>query len=263
MKKIFVAIASLVIGITASAQPYSPGQLIMFGDVPAIVITVDDSGEHGLAVSMPAVQPKSQIFYKKIWVGDVSKKEVEAAFEAHPNWMYSNSEWVYLANKAKVADKLWTEVATALWEQLGSDGEKNTEIIKQYCAEKGYKVAAYFPWVQWAIDLGDGWFCPGKNEVKAFAKFYAGGIGSEYKMLGAKWLLHAKQLAQDDFQGRYCLQTLGSSGIISSSLCKNEKGFIKPYNLITMVSKAGPYYFRGGCWASMLTTSNIAAFRKF
>lgn len=262
MRKIFLAFAALMTGTIAFAQPYSPGQYIELEGVPGIVISVDSDGEHGLAVSMPGLIDSR---YQKLWVGNVSKKEVEAAFAAHPNWIYTAKDWIFNTQKTKVAQKLWDEVAAELWDRLGSDGEKNTEAIKEYCSEKGYSLKEYFPWVEWSTGLGEGWYSPGNDELAAFAEFYAGGIGRDFKMGKTKWLLRAKELSNDHYQVRYALQVYAVEGFLSTSLCEDKKGVIWPQHLAVMSSQAGPSWFiwNDGMWGSMLATRQIAAFKKF
>ena len=267
MKRTLVAMIALLSGVFAFGQKYTLGQFVEVDGIPAVVISVDESGEHGLMISAPANRPEWNT--KKLWTGDVPKKEVDAAFQAYPKADCTKEGWIFKIKKSKElkeAEKLWMEVANDLWDRLGTDGETNTAMIKQYSAEKGCAVGKYFPWVEWALNLGEGWYSPGSAEVNNFATYYnPDGIGFKYAKSMFKWQARAKELSGGDERAASILEAYGMGGIISSSLVKtNEKTVtIKPYNLVSTRNKMGFYWFQTGWWSYTPATSHIAAFRKF
>jgi len=265
MKKLFVVLATLLMGAsTGFAQKYVQGEFVVLDEVPAFVLYVDDSGQHGVIMSIPAYGrgAMSGSFGSQIWTGKNSKKKEQEAFWAsHPDWICKSFDWKSKKKDMKkdVAD--YAQALADLEEILGPDGEKNTRAIEGYCAEKGLNMDKLFPEVKWARSLGEGWYVAGDDEIEKFASYYADGINN--KIHGTRWLFIAKDLSNDQFQMRYGLQAYATVGIQSTSLCRAKKGGGLVFQkLIVMQTKIGPWWFawNDGVWSG---DRNIAACRKF
>jgi len=264
MKKLFIFLALFLVSASVcSAQKYVLGDFLELDGVPCFVLQVDDSGQHGLIMSMPALGRGNMIidFNEKVWVGQNAKKKDIANYHSqHPDWICKSFDWQSKKGSTAEEKKIYAQTLADLEEYLGSDGEKNTQIITSYCEEHGYDIARFFPEIAWAKNLGEGWYVAGDDELDKFATFYAGGVNQ--KILGARWLFIASDLSQGNFQMRYGLQAYAQIGIRSSSLCRNKKGLLMFQELVVMQTKAGPWWFiwNNGKWGG---DRNVAAIRKF
>ena len=152
---------------TASAQ-YKVGEAFVKDGVPCIIIDVDASGQHGLAMSL---QPT----YKAM--KDAKKTG---------NW-----EWYCKPTKLKGKDKkLKTEYLSEFYNRYKCDsirirtsgmstaerpitsrsGRENMDNLMAFCDEKGIAMEVYFPEFHWAQTLGKDWFIPGADELELYVK---------------------------------------------------------------------------------------------
>ena len=74
-------------------------------------------------------------------------------------------------------------------------GDENQKIITDYCQENDVDLALYFPAEHWAIQLGDGWFIPGNDELEQVILNDIKGLGKKYNMPISEALKVAKETA--------------------------------------------------------------------
>ncbi len=216
MKRFSITFALLlIICIGASAQK-KLGDYIEIGGIPAFVFSLDGTGEHGLAMSIPAFEEKG---LKK--VDKLVKKgllTVEQAEKLKGNLLGS-------FNRQGSGIKKSEELFAGLLDRLTDNGQNNQEQIVKYCEEKGISLRKVFPMQYWAKNLGEGWFVPGDQELTAFADFYFGGLGKKHS-LGIKFQYHAKDLSSNELI-QESLSRMVFYGLYSSSCYHADAGFRK------------------------------------
>ncbi|MBQ2950411.1 MAG: hypothetical protein IJE12_05120 [Prevotella sp.] len=203
------------------------GDYIEINGVPAFIFYVDDSQEHGLAMSLPAMDNKE--------IGKLIKKKLLSEEQAK---VYKTNVLDFDNYKKAGLDKKDAKksIFTELIPLLGDDGEKNATAIKKYCSEKGYSMQTYFPWEHWAEQLGDGWFIPGDKELALFAQFYTGGLGGDYTITGSKFYKKGSELSDNELIKRELL-LIAYNGLISSSVHHADAGFRKLQYVTNKFSK--------------------------
>lgn len=184
--------------------------------VDCFVIHVDESGQHGLVMSYPAIKEKNfdktmEYMRKHADEFDIDEEtlpQMEKTFER----LVIDYEPYQSASGFKTARK---EILPILADSLGENGKENQKKIIQYCKDNNINLAENLPWEDWAEKLGDGWFIPGRSELKKYAKFRAGGIGSshQFKPLSKK---DAASLS-DDVMVQRVLHAMLTFGFVSSS----------------------------------------------
>ena len=138
MKKLFLSMMAVVASaLIADAQTYKVGDLYDVNGLKGIVVKVDDSGQHGLLMSLD---------------------------DSPANWCYVNEK------KDKEHKSVYTD--TEAFDE--NDGQKNMDAIEKYINETGI-TWDYFPLMKWARELGDGWYIPAKNELLDLVKAINGG----------------------------------------------------------------------------------------
>jgi len=242
MGKVLFSGLLLLAGLSVSAQnTFSLGQKVRMGDVPGFVYYLDDSGEHGLVMSMPAPFPGCRDMIEKAWTGDIGKKERKEFFTNHPSLYFNNG---FIQKNKLDTPKKRPAVYADLIPRLGVDGQANAIAIKAYCAEKGFEMSDYFPWEYWAEQLGDGWFIPGKRELELFAVFFCGGMDKENGCATVRWASLPKELSRGDKDVQWALWAISYGGnIISSTAEDPERGFEA---LCSYVPKIGAAWFYWG-----------------
>lgn len=78
-------------------------------------------------------------------------------------------------------EKLFNQYLSDLAASNTEYGESNTKAIIEYCQENGIDMQLYFPEVNYAMTLGEGWFVPGNYELELISTYYADSIGENYK----------------------------------------------------------------------------------
>ncbi len=161
----------------AAANAQKPGDYMEIGGIPAFVFYVDETGQHGLAMSMPAVYKHTlKKLDKYVKKGVITEKQAEIA----------KSGLTLDIEGYKKSGMLNPKNKTALFEELipllSDDGEKNALTIAFYCNDKNLSMEEKFPWEYWATRLGEGWFIPGDKELLLYAQFYVGGEGKSNSM---------------------------------------------------------------------------------
>lgn len=214
LKIVFFALL-LTVGVRVSAQK-KLGDYIEFGGVPAFVFYTDQTGEHGLAMSIPAFDAKSIKKTDKLVKRGLITAEQATIFKNNPLGKY---------NSQGCGGKKSEELFAGLIDRLTDNGQINQEQIIAYCEEKSISLQEKFPMQYWAQNLGEGWFIPGDDELTEFAKFYFGGLGRKHS-LGIKFLHHAKDLCSNELI-QESLYRMVYFGLFSSSCHHAGAGFRK------------------------------------
>lgn len=172
MKKIIcVLIFALCCGLSELSAQYAVGDVFEKDDVKAVVFYVDETGEHGLAITLNVVVTKEDI------------KKAQADLKAQKKAM-TKEEKLKQKEEAKDAGKRMQELYEKMkgyYADLESlttvEGKHNAKVIKDYCKEKGIDMQVCFPTLCWAETLGEGWFIPGEKEAALYADFISYGVG--------------------------------------------------------------------------------------
>lgn len=208
MKKTFIVLAAMLV-TSIAAKAWEVGD---FYDqdptgVPAVVVYVDDSGKHGLIMSPFAFTDKlykqwqkkktfakNKKFYDKWYVNKPRKKLAKeggdlSAFDAivEENNRKYEQVMTWLENAPRLYDGKLKEKdeRKAMEEFAGQNtefGEENQKAVVAYCQENNVDITQYFRQNDWAMQLGAGWFIPGIHELELFNKYFAEGVGKNYKV---------------------------------------------------------------------------------
>lgn len=205
----------LIICIGASAQK-KLGDYIEFGGIPSFVFFLDGTGEHGLAMSIPAFDEKGQKKVDKLVNKGLLTAEQAEKMKANPIGPF---------NRQGSGIKKSKELFAGLLNRLTDNGQNNQKQIEKYCEERNISLQEAFPMQYWAKNLGEGWFIPGDQELTYFANFYFGGLGKS-NSLGIKFQYHAKDLCSNELI-QYSLFKMVVYGLFSSSCYFPDSGFRK------------------------------------
>ncbi len=192
------------------------GDYVEFDGVPAFVFYLDETGEHGLAMSIPAFNDKELKnlgkMVKKGWITEEQATRFASCTMGK-------------INKQGTGVKVSQPIFERLIERLTDEGMNNQRQICDYCAENGISLQEVFPMQYWAQCLGEGWYIPGDKELTHFAYFYYGGLGRSHS-LGLKFQYHADELT-DNKLIRNSLYRMVLLGLFSSSSHFADEGFRK------------------------------------
>lgn len=217
MKKLILFL-SINLMSTIAIQAQKLGDYMEIDDVPSFVFYIDNTGKHGLAMSMPAVYTDMlKQIDKHVKKGLIDEKQAE---------LCKNGNTVDIKNYAKTG-KLKPKNKEKLFERLisklGTKGEENAIAIETYCKEHNISMQENFPWEYWATQLGQGWFIPGDEELDLFAQYYIGGVGKDHG-LGISFFSQVKKLS-DNTRVQNALAVITRSGLISSTAKFADCGF--------------------------------------
>lgn len=132
----------------------------------ALVVYVDESGEHGLLMSPTALRDGSLILK---YAAKNAGMSVEDFIAAMPMPIMARGE------KDSKISKVMKEMMSQ--NLNGTNGVENCKNIADYCESNGLPMEAYFPEMSWAASLGEGWFIPGTDELEIYANVIAQGVG--------------------------------------------------------------------------------------
>lgn len=164
MKKLILVIAIVMYSILAKA--YEVGDIIPQGNFDAVVVYVDESGEHGLMISPAAPTAASTKIAAK--AAGMSEEELLAL-----NPLPLLPEGEKNAQVKDIQEKMMQENLN------GTNGEQNAHDIAAYCEQNGIAMESTFPEVYWATLLGEGWFIPGVEELELYANTIFYGVGKK------------------------------------------------------------------------------------
>ncbi|MBP5650349.1 MAG: hypothetical protein J6X01_04650 [Bacteroidales bacterium] len=171
MKKLLLSFLLLCTILVVQAQErYHVGQMVPQGKFIAMVIYVDETGEHGLMIS-PVALPENNLLVKDML--KARAKEAGVSVEDYIPQLPTP-----LMVKGEKDSKIAKVQKAMMAENLnGTSGEENCKNIVSYCSKNGISLDDYFPEVAWAISLGEGWFIPGMDEIEIYANVITNGAG--------------------------------------------------------------------------------------
>ena len=161
--------------------------------VPAIVVYVDESGEHGLLMAPRAYTNDGYQTFCKTLNKNRAKFEKrakkistidtrEAQFNRVWDWLQTAPR--YERQKVNYKSAVFSDVA-----RLNTDrGLDNQKAIVKYCQDNNVDLGSYFFETNWALQLGDGWFIPGNHELELFSLHFGNGLGDDNKIKYQTWL---------------------------------------------------------------------------
>lgn len=228
-------------GLLANAQGL--GDYMEIDGVPGFIFYLDETGEHGLVMSFPAISEK-QLKKTEGKAMKLAKKRGLSEDE-----IKKNIQKLAIKESAK-GFKDRKEYYPELIKYLSGDGEQNTIAIADFCKEKGLNEQEFFPACYWASQLGMGWFVPGENELNKFAEFYLGGTGKGFKVKLGNFYKNSKSLS-NDIQVQEQLTSIAYNGILSSSIKDCERGFLG------LIHYHNTNALNGGEWFEL--TDNVVA----
>lgn len=213
-------ILGLMLMICVSTFAQQLGDYIEIGGVPAFVFYLDETGQHGLAMSMPALSPKQLKGIDK-YVKKELMTETQAEYFRNGNMSLDLDTY----KKAGLLKKRTKETLFGdLIPSLSGDGKNNASAIASYCQKNSLSMRDNFPWEYWASQLGDGWYIPGDNELEKFAVFFCGGLNKSNGIGSVKWASQYKHLSNDK-RVQYALGYIGMIGLMSSTAKHADSGF--------------------------------------
>lgn len=220
MKK-FCILALMCCAMFAQAQRYEVGQIIPQGTWNALVVYVDESGEHGLLMSPTAMREGTLVLKSAAKAANMTIEELVATMP------------LPLMSKGEKDAKIVKVMKEMMKQNLnGTNGQDNCKNIAEYCEANGLSMDAYFPEATWAASLGEGWFIPGTDELELYASVIAKGVGKEKdKKLSGLTKFDVKRDSlnkkiQDDYQSG---ETGGVIMYFPSSICSSTFGCNKTF----------------------------------
>lgn len=220
MKKLFILLAAIIV-CAAKMSAWEIGDFYANDPtgVPAVVVYVDDSGEHGLIMSPIAVTQKqydklkekqidkySAAFEKKIpklkkyaIKGGADKDSIDAYYDMMLQNRQKLVDWFDNAPRlydGKLKEKDERKQIKDLSSEINEYGEDNLKTVVRYCQEENVDMTQYFRQFEYVINLGEGWFVPGNHELELFNKFFAEGMGKDNKVSAFNYDKFMKALDQ-------------------------------------------------------------------
>lgn len=166
MRKFFIILCVVMCSVCVKGQKL--GDYMEIDGVPGFVFYLDETGEHGLVMSMWPIMAG----WEKIQTKSLRKEGILT--EEHMKKLSLPKE-----KKIKISNKEMKKYYSDLSKLLGDDGEENRKIIEEYCNNNNLPLSI-FKGQAFAASLGEGWFIPGDNEVTKFSIFLAGGVGENF-----------------------------------------------------------------------------------
>ena len=217
--------------LTVQAQKYEVGQIVPQGTWNALVVYVDETGEHGYLIS-PGAFIEGNLFTNATIVSYFYERGEEIK-----NIKEKMSELPIPIMQKGVSDNKIRKVMKDMiaLNQNGTNGEENCQNITNYCHENGISIETYFPEISWATSLGEGWFIPGTEELEIYSKVIANGVGkSNYTGMHAddhrqelNRTLHPKRRVEDNPSGNNDFLFLFFPSTVCSSTFANNLTFEK------------------------------------
>lgn len=166
-------------GIATVSAQYAVGDIFEKDDIKAVVFYVDETGEHGLAITLGEYENSRYLSNK-----DIKNQKAEIKTKQAGK---TDAEKKLSKAQGKVQDQMVRKYYAQLIDLVGIEGKKNAEIIKQFCEANKIDMATYFPAQCWAESLGEGWFVPGEKEAILYSNYIASGVGKPaYKGINKK-----------------------------------------------------------------------------
>ena len=206
MKRTILFVAAIAMSVVAKAWEVGDFYANDPTGVPAIVVYVDESGEHGLIMSPKAYTEKGykgdlkafsrnkkyaeNYIAKKIKLakenGDQEEMtrlenlqaEQAANFSQLTDWLTTAPRIPILGDNITLKEKYeQRKILEEFSSQTNEYGEDNQKSVLAYCHENDINMTKYFCEYEYAINLGDGWFIPGNYELELYSKLYVEEMG--------------------------------------------------------------------------------------
>lgn len=204
MKKTLLLVAAVAMAMVARAWEVGDFYANDPSGVPALVVYVDESGEHGLIMSPKALtekgykQSKKAYEKNKKWANsdaakrrkkiqkngdDLALQEFDRLYEQQQANYAMLTQW--LENAPRLFDGKYTEKQQRkAIESLASSntefGEENQKDVLAYCNSNDVDITHYFRQFEYALNLGDGWFIPGNFELELYSKHFVEAMGEKH-----------------------------------------------------------------------------------
>ena len=216
----------LVVGIGTNAQK-KLGDYIEINGVPAFVFSLDQTGEHGLAMTIPKNNHAfglSKYTKRMMKVIEKMSDEGKLSFEKveHLKEYFNSQSTAIVSKKNKELIPLYTELVG----RLSDNGKANAEQVDAFCKEKGISMKDFFPTFYAAKEQGEGWFLPGDKELEEFCVFYLGGLGKSNGLGAIKWPKQPKMKSDNELV-QEALLWITRGQLYSSSMGNPKAGFRK------------------------------------
>lgn len=222
MKK-FISVVFLLISfcIVASSQK-KLGDYIDIDGVPAFIFYLDQSGEHGLAMSIPKV-PSMKKMGKKAIRRSLDALVMQGIMTSEQAEIFANEEGISVitSKKNKEMKPLYEELVA----NMSDYGKNNMEQVCKLCEEKGLSLQEYFPAFWAAKKKGEGWYIPGDKELELFAVFFCGGLGKANGLGATKWIKRAGVLSDNALVVTGLGMQSFYSELYSSTIHNSSSGF--------------------------------------
>lgn len=213
MKKTIICLTCLL--CTTLLHAYELGDYVEKDGVPSIVVYVDNSGEHGLLMSIRGIQidptDKPQKIEKDVqnYLQNASKlpklyNNMALKFIKQNKTQYCPYSVEYVneiaQNRAAAMELLKAlpriEINKSTWEQHREHvqniisqnteyGKQNMQVVLDYCTQNNVSLKDAFPYEYWCTQLGDDWFIPGTHECELMIESVLDGVGLS-KMISMK-----------------------------------------------------------------------------
>lgn len=204
MKKTIFFVAALVMSMVAKAWEVGDFYANDPSGVPALVAYVDETGEHGLIMSPRAYtengyQKSLKTFEgNKKWAQKDMAKRIKAAKKKKNTELVAELEklqeqqnanyaqlMAYLEHAprmfdGKLSEKEQRKAIEGFASQNVEFGEENQKNVLAYCQENDVDLAKYFYPIDYAINLGEGWFIPGNYELELYSKAFVDEMGEKH-----------------------------------------------------------------------------------
>ncbi len=181
-----------------TGETYSVGDIYVKDGLNTVVLSVDASGQHGIAMLLPEAIDRIAYYSPFIFRGTIMKKkwteEEKERFKTERQEVGSKKNKESIAKNAKffsdwveensiVQSKSQSEHREKIYSQMGEDGKQNMAVVERYCADNGVDMKEAFPEFAYAKSLGEGWFIPGNREAEYYADYIGFGLGREKNVI--------------------------------------------------------------------------------
>lgn len=223
IKLLAILCLSIVCSHSYAAQV---GDIMLVDGIPAIVISTDETGQHGLVCSSMAVTSNdvklsASMLMLKEKLSEEEAREMVLSGMTIPVLFYGKKD-------VKQVKKYTNDLAAS----NSIYGKENSEQIRAYCDANDVDMAIYFPEQYWASQLGNGWFIPGVHELEQYVAFLTEGrkIGkkeklrrAEIKAVNAK-IEEIRTSTMEDGEAVILPLCVQSSTLIKSPYTKSKEG---------------------------------------
>lgn len=199
------------------------GEYMEIGGVPGFVYYLSENKQHGLVMSCAAFTEKDlKKTDKLVEAGTLTQEQVNKLSENY-------------YGKEGIAKIKYKEVYGPLVGKLSKNGKENIKIIEDFCAEKGYSLAQYFPMQYWAKQLGEGWYIPGFDDLVLFINLYTGGRAKQITGFSKR----AKELSQDPRVQAFIADVATNGAYSSFITVQNKHGFDRMLHMKAQKATSG------------------------